>query len=284
MSYKPEELLEVVEELTRKFTSGESTSITYETAQRLMGAVLYGIGIFEAENHNKIINQKNLITEKGVLPRIAYQKGYEMLIQKVKEVKERYNEKILNFCAYENKNYYDTVAKGIPGFFQQYDPRFYPQNTVITMDYRTIVSVGKKTGILAIEEYLEYIYLEQEFMERWSQDYVICILERHQKSYREQFYNISTILLRHALGSIVVKKSLDDAEINAPYMVMEKFVSTYSQSELVSFFEHILAKWIKESYGNNPDMFQYFFHDVEEFVVELKNAAIYQTLPRVVVL
>ena len=40
MDYKMEELLPVVSELAQKYTGYESTSITYEKAQMLMGAVL----------------------------------------------------------------------------------------------------------------------------------------------------------------------------------------------------------------------------------------------------
>ena len=41
MDYTMEELLPVVGKLTEKYTSLSSTSVTYETAQQLMGAVLY---------------------------------------------------------------------------------------------------------------------------------------------------------------------------------------------------------------------------------------------------
>ena len=41
------EALPIVAELSRKYTSGESTSVTYETANRLMGAVLYCVNEYE---------------------------------------------------------------------------------------------------------------------------------------------------------------------------------------------------------------------------------------------
>lgn len=43
MTYKMEELLPVVGKLAEKYTSFESTSVTYEKAEQLMGAVLYCI-------------------------------------------------------------------------------------------------------------------------------------------------------------------------------------------------------------------------------------------------
>ena len=47
--YEPEELLPLVARLAKKYTGGESTSVTYETAQYLMEAVLYCINECGAE-------------------------------------------------------------------------------------------------------------------------------------------------------------------------------------------------------------------------------------------
>ena len=46
--YEMDELMPVVAELTRKYTSGEISSVTYETARHLMEAVLYCIGELES--------------------------------------------------------------------------------------------------------------------------------------------------------------------------------------------------------------------------------------------
>ena len=47
MEYQMEELLPLVSALTDKFTSKESSSVTYETAQMLMEAVLFCIQEYE---------------------------------------------------------------------------------------------------------------------------------------------------------------------------------------------------------------------------------------------
>ena len=41
MDYEMEELVPIVGKLAEKYTANESTSITYEKAEQLMGAVLY---------------------------------------------------------------------------------------------------------------------------------------------------------------------------------------------------------------------------------------------------
>lgn len=139
MEYALEELLPIVAELTGKWTSGESTSVTYERANQLMEAVLYCI----AENEK----QNALLSNVGIPAREAYWLGYEKVIEKVKRTQESYNTMVISFCAYGNENYHDTVIKALPGFFRYYDALYAPQNTIITMDYPTLRSIQKVSGI-----------------------------------------------------------------------------------------------------------------------------------------
>ena len=63
MQYKTEELIPIVAKLAEKYTAKESTSITYEKAQQLMGAVIYCICEYEAAQKQSFV-QKHLFSEK----------------------------------------------------------------------------------------------------------------------------------------------------------------------------------------------------------------------------
>lgn len=128
---------------------------------------------------------------------------------------------VQDFCAYGNENYLDTVTKAIPAFFRYYDVRFMPQETLITMDYPTICPIIGKSGIDAIESYLEYISLEQTFMNALPREYVYGVLFKFQANYRKQFYNICTILLRHILGHMMIGKSLGEEGTKEDYELIQ---------------------------------------------------------------
>lgn len=51
MNYEMEELLPIVAKLAERYTSKESTSVSYECAQRLMDAVLYCINQCNSDNN-----------------------------------------------------------------------------------------------------------------------------------------------------------------------------------------------------------------------------------------
>ena len=84
--YSLEELLPLVANLSRKYTSNDSSSVTYETARRLMEAVIYCINQLEYEQDSdakdKIDN--NLSADE------AYKLGFTLLKNKVEVIKARY--------------------------------------------------------------------------------------------------------------------------------------------------------------------------------------------------
>lgn len=165
------EALPIVAELSRKYTSGESTSVTYETANRLMGAVLYCVNEYETGDTLPM-------RQVGVSLRGKYEIGRIKLLEKIEDCRTRYNALMIHFNAYGNHNYEDTVTKAISGFFIHYDSVFYPQNTIITCDYPTIVPVsgGEQTGIDLIDRYLSYIELEQHFLQKLPDNFVYDLL------------------------------------------------------------------------------------------------------------
>lgn len=133
MNYKLEELIPIVEMLSKKYTSGESTSVTYEKAQQLMEAVIYSIEMPENMEGENIYN----VSGRECSAKEAYLRGCHVLVECVKNTQNNYNKMIEKFDSYGNENYFDTVAKAIPGFFKYYDAKFSPQSTIITMDYPT---------------------------------------------------------------------------------------------------------------------------------------------------
>lgn len=238
--YEPEELVPIVAELAKRYTSFESTSVTYEQAERLMEAVLYCIRFasgkeeeYEKESSNPFLYSD---IEKKLPAKAAYELGYHRVLEAVKDVQKKYNEMIVDFCDYGNKNYRDTVRKAIPGFFLYYDVRFAPQENMITFDYPTLWSPDALypdfmrpahcwQGIEAIERYITCICLEQKFLGRLPQGYVVQILDAYDGSYRDQFYNICEVVLWHVLGSMM--KMLRDRSMTVKELLWQLVEQEY---------------------------------------------------------
>lgn len=275
MSFEPEELMPVVAELAQKYTSKESTSVSYETARQLMEAVLYCI--------NQCSDEDVPVTQKGLSAREAYELGYQKLVLKVKETQALYNNMITDFCAYGNENYYDTVTKALPGFFLYYNLKFAPHETIITMDYPTIIPIVEEKGILAIQKYVEYISMEQIFMNRFDDAYVFDVFNQFQKNYRKQFYNICSILLRHVLGKMLINNYLTSFS-GSNYDIMKDIALNQDALCLEHQLLVCLENLIKEQYDDHNRLKEYLSGDIKNFVVELRNAATYDRMEKIVVL
>lgn len=274
--YSLEDLLPIVAKLTRKYTSAESTSITYERANQLMEAVLYCIK--ECERGNILVGKD------GIFASEAYQLGYKKVLEKVKRAKENYNEMVLNFCSYGNENYYDTVIKALPAFFRYYDICFAPQENIITMDYPTLRQIQYMSGIDAIDKYIQYICLEQKFMQAFPEKYVCDIFMRFQEDYKKQFYNLCSILLRHVLGCAMIRKKLGTETHEEDYVKLEQIVCIYSKEQLKTVLGRLLEHMLFEKWEMTLEIEDYLKADISNFASDLIMAVENNCLKKIVVL
>lgn len=259
--YSVEELLPVVSGLTEKYTSKESTSVTYEQARQLMGAVLYCIG--ELEGENQVAAGEKLSAPK------AYQYGYEKTVEKVKQTQWIYNSMILHFNAFGNKNYNDTVTKALPGFFRLYDVRFAPQETIITMDYPTLQPIQDVSGIDAVERYVEYIVLEQRFMGKLPETFVLEVLQQFHEDYQRQFYNICRIILRHILTHMLIGKPMSTIIDEKDFEQVKSITAMQDKEIIVKKVTRLLEKLIDEKYDGDKKLLNYLSGDIQDYCTEL---------------
>ena len=259
--YEMEELLPIVAELADKYTSKESTSVSYEKANQLMEAVLYCIHQCE--------DREGLLSKRGLPAREAYRLGCERLLKKVKKVQEAYNEMVVDFCAYGNENYQDTVTEGIYAFFRYYDALFAPQETIITMDYPTIRPIIGSSGIDAIESYVKAISLEQQFLHAIPQETVFKILQQYQADYHKQFYNICSIVLRHILVCLLIGKKPGMPREEQDDAMIAQAVKESSREQLKQYLSGMLKKLVESRYGDDDVLFTYLDCDMDELAFYL---------------
>ena len=276
IEYEMEELVPLVAKLSEKYTSKESTSVSYETARQLMEAVMYCI--------NECASGQIIVSSQRLMAAEAYKYGYEALTQKVKRTQAVYNKMIVDFCGYGNRNYEATVEKAIPGFFLYYNAQFAPQETIITMDYPTICPVTGKSGIDAIETYVKYISFEQKFMGAFQRQYIYEVLERDQADHKNGFDNICRVILRHVLGHLLIKKGFLEEAGEQDYEKLCDLVISSSEQQLREVFIGLLEQLVNEKYDADMGMRDYLACDLDDLVVEMQNAAEHDVMQQVIVL
>lgn len=281
MEYSMEELLPLVTKLTDKFTSKESTSVTYETAARLMGAVVYciGQGLKDSAAEEGGGRQDLVLAGKGIPAAEAYRLGYGLVVNQTKKTNELYQSIISDFCDYGNLAYSDTIRKGMPEFFRRYDAVFCPQDHLLTLDYPTIWQVTGYTGIDAISHYLTYIRMEQQVLQKFPQEYVRALLREENGDYKYAIINICRVVIRNVLGCMIAGKPIEERGYSGEQCkIIEEYLGDNSRQTIQDKLTALLHIFISKSYEGDADLFGYLQTDMQDFAVELKNAVDHNAL------
>ncbi|NNJ31255.1 DUF6179 domain-containing protein [Lacrimispora defluvii] len=263
----------VVAMLAARYTSNESTSVSYDKARQLMGAVIYCIEEYE----NTAAGLRDLVTAHSTVSAdTAYRQGYEILIEKVKKIQQEYNLMMKEFQFYGNRCCYDTFQKGMPEFFLYYDTRFHPMNHILTLDYPVLVSLEPRCGADLMEVYVRSASLEQSFLQKLPADYIMHVLNAYSGDYGELIINLASIVIRNVLGCRIAGKSIDLNGYSPVEMERLKlFIRGKSREEL----EEQLKKYIDElmdfAYEGNEELGNYLKEDVRNFSFELQHGLNY---------
>lgn len=226
MDYQMEELLPLVSELAQKYSGYESTSITYEKAQTLMGAVLYCLEEYQRGQAGGLVPNNIPIKEQ-------YDTGARLIYEKAKNIQKICNELSLSFESYGVKCLYDTVQKDIPHFLKWYDVKYNPQDTIITLDYPLFIDCSSLSGADAVYQYILAIQTEQRFLEAFDKEYVLSVLRNYNPQYEYMVENICDVVLTHIIGHAAMKK---------PFSEIEEFINQAIQKIVNELFETDRAK------------------------------------------
>lgn len=273
MQYELEELVPIVATLAEKYTSKESSSITYEKAQQLMEAVLYCIREAGQTEQYSLIKAGEISAQK------MYEIGVLCVEEKVKEALRLYNEMISEFSSYGNECLYDTIVKGLPEFFKWYDFHYEPQNTILTLDYPILKDISEYTGIDKIFEYILCIRLEQKFLSRFSEAFVIKILSKYDGQYRQMIDNICEIVLMDLIAHIMLEKPLSELCFESEeYRCMRELLLRENLHELEKKLQNDIEVIVQKYYDNDKELLEYLSKAVSNITVRLRNAAVNGTI------
>ena len=262
MEYELAELLPIVESLSRKYTRNESTSISYETAQKLMEAVLYCIQEMEYASAD--------LPAAVLSAADAYTLGYAAVLRKTKQTAERYNTLMDRFSSYGNRAYEETIAQGFPAFFRWYDPLFAPQEHILTLDYPLLRPLEALCGIDRIAAYLECIEIEQRFLRCFSEEFICSALSKHHPQWEGLFLNLPYHVLKKLLCLLMLdihqeKERFSDID----YINLRTKLNGLSKEALKEKLTTLFQQFCAQYFPQDTAMEAYLEYAVGDIAAEL---------------
>ena len=261
--YRIEQLLPIVAELADKYTSKESSSVTYERAERLMEAVIYCIKECMANGGCEV--------DPGQPPdeRALYDRGRELLLEKVYRAKKFYEGIIRDFEDYGCRNYRDTMIKGMPEFFVRYDPVFAPGDHLLTLDYPLLAGNPKGCGIDLIFRYLGGVQVESWYLGRFQPGEVAGLLQAVQPDYQELYLdNICDPVLLNACGGIIAGKLGKRLELTwEDCDAIRRFLQGKCREEI----DALITQAVTRAVADLPGCGRYFVQAAAGFGARIRN-------------
>ena len=185
---------------TRKYTRGESSSVTVETAQELLASLRYTINVVTEETH---IPQERLMTEE--LPPLIRQ-GQKLLQGRLERAKRLWAAVCRTAPELRNGYYADTL-RGIGDHFGRYDLYFFAHLKPPCIDYPLLIAADEALqGLDFTEEYLKRVLTENLILSRFDGGAVRTLLRALHGGIEEAYLNLCEQPLTNALGLALLGK------------------------------------------------------------------------------
>lgn len=273
-----EELIPITGRLAELYTGGESTTITYEKANQLMGAVLYCIREAAPQNSDGLYPAAGAGT---ISAELLYKTGAGYVEEKVRKALSLYNEMLPDFACYGSRCLHDTFVLGLPGFFKWYDMKFHPQDTILTLDYPVLKDLSALTGIDRIYEFILCIRQEQSFLARFPEEDIIGLLSHHNSEYQDAADNICETILTAFAGHILSKKPLTEQTFETEdYLRIRNAFQEFSLSDICRQINAGINIFMRMHHENDTKAETYFSGAVRNIAIRIKNAAEHEKLNR----
>lgn len=251
------ELIAILADKCRKYTSNEISSVRTEIADELMKSIMVTIGIYlkNFEDNEKAINELINIGVKKCL-----ECGENRLKQMVKSSRLFYEQLKNSAVNIDNEIYNSTLFGGLGGFFKLYDTEFFAHEINITADYRTMIYPIGYHGIEFIRRYMEYIYIENKICKRFDERKIKRLLAYYAVDYestvRDMEFNICSVVLANAAACYIAGEDIFSLNVseNGKKKVSEYFSETGNgRTAVKSVLEIITDKEIIKNYVNKAE-------------------------------
>jgi len=207
--------MQILQELIKKYTQGESTSVTTETAESILTSIMYATDayLFSFEEPQQAITYLKTIDVQQI-----YERGVEKVSQCFGETKQLYKEITANKLVVPVDAYNMTIDESLPVFLRKYGIIFDAHNTMASIDYPLALDDMRLQGVFYMKQYLERLKLENEFCALFDQQELLDLLVHYGRecrfNYRIELFNIYELMLNNAIFSILSGGDPDEIRIS----------------------------------------------------------------------
>lgn len=210
--------------VTERYTMGDSTSVTVETARELFSSVCFTISLALRKEGESLS-----YLDRCEDPKRLVEQGRRELERLMETGRSLYERVASALPAVENRSLRDTVTS-LGGFFRRYDHRFFAHMIPADIDYQLCRPVPESlSGIEYVNEYLRRLLIEHQLLSRFEPDHLIRLLDRYCPDYQGLLINLYEPAAVNAIGLVLCGGDLLSLDLTPENrVVLVKLLRNYS--------------------------------------------------------
>ncbi len=278
-------LMGILQDLIRRYTQGESSSVASETAERIMASLMYAVDAYTF----RFANPDQAVTElKTADIRKIYEEGVELVRQCFEETKQLYREIKKNKLDVPVDAYHMTIDVALPVFMKKYGIIFDSHNTMASIDYPLAMDDMRLQGVFYIRQYLERLQMETRFCRLFSQRDILELLANYGKvcrfDYRIELFNIFELVLNQAVFSMLSGGEANQIGISAyQYNQLNRMFTRLNASQIASAIHKAMDR-LQHDLKTDPPLTDYMNQCRNQLIQRVINAANHSSLETVIIM
>lgn len=261
--------LALLAEKTRRFNSGDSSSIPVEKAQSLLTSIMFTMGaaLKACSSPDEAVYELQSKSLEEI-----YAKGRKRVNRLLQQAKLCHKSLAHNLFKTENVFYSSTAVDGISGFFKLYDAEFEAQEIHITADYPVYNKAQRLLGIEFIMQYLRQLYNENMFCTYFSQEDIHYLLCGYNRQYENLLFNIYQPVLAAALGCVIAQEPVISLSITQDMQgLLQQHFAKKACNEIEIILNSAFLKLAK-SLSFSDSLTAYVKQSLPQLAAEIKSA------------
>lgn len=252
------EMIQVLQHLIAQYTQGESTSVPTDTAEGIMGSLLYALDAY-ALNFNE--PDEAIIHMNSQSVKDIHAKGVELLQKYLDEARLQYLELKRIKLDVPVEAYTLTIDESLPIFLKHYTIIFEAQNTMASIDYPLAIDDMRLQGIFYIKQYIDRLLMETRFCQFYSQQDLMDLITNYGKmarfNYRIELFNIFELVVNNALFSLLSGGEAGQIKLSEiQYAQLERMLMTCNSEQRYKLIFEAMVRLQKEL-GTDETLTQY---------------------------
>lgn len=190
-----EQLWNLLARQTALYTASDSTSVPVETAQELFDSVLFLLRC-GGWNPDGLASDQDLTR--------VFRTGQQNVREQITRGKQLWQAVSQTMPPLENQSLQDTMAE-IGRCWRRYDYRFFAHRIPCQIDYQLSWPVDESlVGIVYINCYLKHLWIEHQFLRRFTADEMVPVLRAFCPDYKGLLINLYEPVATNCIGLVML--------------------------------------------------------------------------------